>query len=254
MQGSSKTLGVIPARFASERLPGKPMADILGKPMIQWTYESCVSNDNLDGLVVATDSKLVYDCVESFGGAALMTRPDHKSGTSRVCEVAEKMPDFEYYINIQGDQPFISQDTISEICLATKNLKEDIAVMTLVCSLKEDDEDDISIPKVVIDKNSRAIYFSRFPIPFIRSTSNYNISIFYKHLGVYGFTKNAIGIIKNLEPSYLEEAEKLEQLTWIYEGIPVYTSKGSDLNGLSVDTEYDLMEAIKIAKEKIKCR
>ena len=250
----SKVLGVIPARYASERLPGKPLADICGKPMIQWTYESCAASESLDGLVVATDDKRVYDCVIEFGGKSILTSPRHTSGTARVCEVADKMQDFEYYINIQGDQPFISKDTISEICYATKGLQEDISVMTLICKIKEDDEDDISIPKVVIDKNSRAIYFSRFPIPFVRSSNNYNISTFYKHLGVYGFTKGAINAIKDLQPSYLEVAEKLEQLTWIYEGIPIYTSNGSDLNSLSVDTEYDLREAIEIAKEKIKHR
>jgi 3-deoxy-manno-octulosonate cytidylyltransferase (CMP-KDO synthetase) len=251
---ASRILGVIPARFSSERLPGKPLIDICGKPMIQWTYESCSNCEELDDLIVATDDKRIYDCVIEFGGKCIMTSYTHKSGTSRLCEVADKMSDFEYYINIQGDQPFISKSTIAEICSATKTLKDSISVMTLICGIKEDEEDDISIPKVIVDKNNRAIYFSRFPIPFIRATGNYNISIFSKHLGVYGFTKSAIKFIKDLKVSYLEEAEKLEQLTWIYEGIPIYVSKGSDKNGLSVDTEYDLKEAIEIAKEKINHR
>ena len=115
---------------------------------------------------------------------------------------------------------------------------------------KEEDEDDISIPKVVIDKTGRAIYFSRFPIPFNRNLNQNNLSIYYKHLGVYGFTRSSIKIIKNMPPSYLEEAEGLEQLTWIYEGLPVYTTRSSDVDKISVDTRYDLERAIEIAEEK----
>tara|TARA_B100000131_G_scaffold313989_1_gene350136 strand:+ start:666 stop:1430 length:765 start_codon:yes stop_codon:yes gene_type:complete len=254
MSSKSKILGVIPARYESSRLPGKPMADICGKPMIQWVYESCIGCKELDDLVVATDSLEIYNCVISFGGKCIMTADSHKSGTARLCEVAEKFPEFEYYINIQGDQPFISHNTISEICSATLKMTDSASVMTLVCDITEDEEDDISIPKVVFDKNNRAIYFSRFPIPFIRASGHYDISIFSKHLGIYGFNKNAIKIIKDLEVSYLEKAEKLEQLTWIYEGIPVYVSEGSDVAKISVDTIDDLMEAREIAKEKINCK
>jgi 3-deoxy-manno-octulosonate cytidylyltransferase (CMP-KDO synthetase) len=132
------------------------------------------------------------------------------------------------------------------------DLGSETAVMTLIANIKEEDEDDISIPKVVIDKKSRAIYFSRFPIPFVNNVRDNDISIYYKHLGVYGFTKSSIDVIKNLTPSYLEKAEGLEQLTWIYEGIPVYVKHSEDVDKISVDTKYDLERAIKIATIKAK--
>ena len=130
MQLNSKILGVIPARYGSNRLHGKPLLDICGKPMIQWVYEACADCGALDDLVVATDSDKIYKCVVDFGGKCIMTSKDHESGTSRVCEVAEKMPDFEYYINIQGDQPFVTHQTLEEICSATRKMKKSASVMT----------------------------------------------------------------------------------------------------------------------------
>jgi len=246
---SKNILGVIPARYNSNRLPGKPILDICGRPMIQWVYENSIECDRLTHLVVATDDQRVFDVVTGFGGNCVMTSPDHVSGTSRVCEVAELMPNFDFFINIQGDQPFIKKETLDDICDATQSMGLESAVMTLISDIREEDEDDISIPKVVIDKKGMAIYFSRFPIPFNRSLKPIDLSMYYKHLGVYGFTKNSIKIIKNMAPSYLEEAEGLEQLTWIYEGLPVYTKKSADIDKISVDTITDLDRAIEIAEE-----
>ena len=243
-----KILGVIPARYDSKRLPGKPLRDILGKTMIRRVYERSIKCPLLDKLVVATDDKRIYNEVLSFGGNCVMTSSEHTSGTSRVCEVAEEINDYDFYINIQGDQPFIKEETIEQICLATKNLKEEIAVMTLVSPIIECEEDDISIAKVVVNKDGRAIYFSRFPIPFSVKLGKFDSSLYLKHLGVYGFTKDVLSIIKDLSPSYLERAESLEQLTWIYENIPVYTAMGLDANKISVDTEHDLDMAIEIAR------
>jgi 3-deoxy-manno-octulosonate cytidylyltransferase (CMP-KDO synthetase) len=247
----SNIIGVIPARYDSNRLPGKPLADICGRPMIQWVYENSMKCNNIDYLVVATDDKRIYDAVIGFGGNCIITSKSHISGTSRVCEVADIMPNFDYFINIQGDQPFIKESTLDDICLAMLNVGNELAVVTLIANIKEEDEDDISIPKVVIDKNNKAIYFSRFPIPFVSNIHNNDISIYYKHLGVYGFTKSSIKVIKNLTPSYLEKAEGLEQLTWIYEGIPIYAKHSEDIDKISVDTKYDLEIAIEIAISKI---
>tara|TARA_A100001011_G_scaffold396858_1_gene496116 strand:+ start:1752 stop:2522 length:771 start_codon:yes stop_codon:yes gene_type:complete len=245
-----KILGVIPARYDSSRLPGKPLADILGKTMIRRVYERASRSNMLDSLIVATDDKRIYDEVVSFGGECVLTRNGHTSGTSRLCEVMSKLPEYDFYINIQGDQPFIAKETVDEICTATLSMKGDSSVMTLVAELKEDEEDDISIPKVVVKKDGEAIYFSRFPIPFNTSLGKFDSSIYLKHLGVYGFTKKSLEKIKNFEVSYLEEAESLEQLTWIYEGISIYTKKGSDKNKISVDTKLDLEIAIEIAEKE----
>lgn len=248
---SRKVLGVIPARYGSSRLPGKPLADIAGKTMIQWVYERALLAE-LDGLVVATDDQRIAKVVESFGGGVVMTSADHISGTLRMCEVAEmeRFNDYDYFINIQGDQPLIEEYTIRILALNLIGFDpDDIAVLTLVSSLKKDEILNPSVAKVVTDKNGRALYFSRSAIPYTREEDN--ISHFYtdflskkspylKHLGVYGFTKQTTNKVKVLKASYLEEAEKLEQLTWLYEGIPVYTAFSTDINKISVDTQEDL--------------
>tara|TARA_A100001011_G_scaffold363972_2_gene414303 strand:- start:4826 stop:5587 length:762 start_codon:yes stop_codon:yes gene_type:complete len=249
MSVRDSVLGVIPARYGSNRLPGKPLLDICGRPMIQWVYENSIKCEEFSHIVVATDDKRIYDTVIGFGGNCIMTSSEHISGTSRLCEVADIMPNFDFFINIQGDQPFIKKETLDDICNATKTMGSESSVMTLISDIKDEDEDDISIPKVVINKMGMAIYFSRFPIPFNRNLNPSDLSMYFKHLGVYGFTKNSIKLIKNLTPSYLEEAEGLEQLTWIYEGIPVYTKKSSDVDKISVDTSFDLERAIEIAEE-----
>jgi len=248
---NKKILGVIPARYGSSRLPGKPLADIHGKPMIQRVYERALTAE-LNGLVVATDDQRIYDVVKGFGGEVVMTRSDHESGTSRTCEVAalKEFSEYDYFINIQGDQPLIEEYTIRILALNLVSFESDEqAVMTLVAALKPDEINNPSISKVVTDKNGRALYFSRSVIPYTRDGQNiphfYTVSLsrktpYLKHLGVYGFTKATIDKVRTLEPSYLEETERLEQLTWLYEGIPVYTAFGTDVNKISVDTQEDL--------------
>tara|TARA_R110001583_G_scaffold16234_12_gene66300 strand:- start:37506 stop:38267 length:762 start_codon:yes stop_codon:yes gene_type:complete len=250
LKPNSKILGVIPARYGSTRLPGKPLVDICGKTMIRRVYEGASVCKDIDRIVVATDDKRIYDEVLRFGGECMITGAHHKSGTSRLCEVAQKFNGYDFYINIQGDQPFIDGKTLYEICSATELLSKEAAVATLVCQLKEEEENDVTIPKVVVDKEGRALYFSRFPIPFDIELGRFNPNNYLKHLGVYGFTKNALIAIEGLEQSHLERAESLEQLTWLYEQIPVYTSTGSDINKVSIDTEEDLKSAIKMIKEK----
>lgn len=248
---TKKILGVIPARYNSKRLPGKALADINGKPMIQWVYERALSAD-LDKLVVATDDDRIYQVVRDFGGNVVLTSDSHESGTSRVCEVAlkEEYKDYNFFINIQGDQPLIEEYTLRILGINLIKLeKSDLGIMTLVSALKEDEIFNPSVAKVVTDKEGKALYFSRCPIPHF--TNDKDISHFYtefrshknpylKHLGVYGFTRETINKIKDFKPSYLERSEKLEQLTWLYEGIPVYTAFGTDVDKISVDTQEDL--------------
>jgi 3-deoxy-manno-octulosonate cytidylyltransferase (CMP-KDO synthetase) len=265
MGRKKKVLGVIPARYGSNRLPGKPLADIAGKPMIQWVYERAMSAE-LDGLVVATDDQRIVDVVKAFGGDVVMTSMDHVSGTARMCEVEgmKRFEDYDYFINIQGDQPLIEEYTIRMLSLNLVNFKpNEMAVLTLVASLKKDEINNPSVAKVVTDKNGRALYFSRSAIPYTREGDS--VSHFYtdflskkspylKHLGVYGFTKKTIDKVRGLETSYLEETEKLEQLTWLYEGIPVYTAFGTDVNKISVDTQEDLDRVRKIVEKREKVR
>lgn len=238
-----KFVGVIPARYNSSRLPGKPLASIGNKKMIQHVYErACESS--LDRIIVATDDKRIFDEVALFGGEVIMTSPDHKSGTSRVAEVAEKLDGFDYYINIQGDQPFLKPETLEEIKRGLLSIEEPFAIATLITELKEEEMYDESVAKVVIDVNNIAMYFSRSPIPFSRD-GIFNKNICYKHLGIYGYTKTAILNAGKMKESELEKTEKLEQLTWLYNRIPVYTFRGSDKDKFSVDTPEDLKRARK---------
>lgn len=253
-----KVLGVIPARYQSSRLPGKPLADIGGKPMIQWVYERTLKT-NIDKLVVATDDLRIVDAVNKFGGEVVMTDPDHESGTLRLCEVStiEGYSDYDYFVNIQGDQPLIERytvDVLVENLLSFAPTEE--AVMTLVTDLKDEEAHNPSIAKVVLDRSGKALYFSRAAIPYMRSDAVYKNSNgkdgpYKKHLGVYGFTKATVAKVQKLEPSYLELTEKLEQLTWIYEGIPVYTAFGIDTNKISVDTQEDLDKVREIVFNEI---
>lgn len=257
---TKNVLGIIPARYNSSRLPGKPLADISGKPMIQWVYERSLLAE-LTELVVATDDIRVFDAVTAFGGKVIMTSPSHTSGTSRICEVAEmkKFENFNYFINIQGDQPLIEEYTIRTLNLGLIEYDHnEAAVTTLVTSLSADEENNHSVAKVVTDKYGKALYFSRSLIPNVDSGTD--ISHFYtdflskkspylKHLGIYGFTKEAVNRIRKMKPSYLERTEKLEQLTWLYEGIPVYTTFGADVDRISVDTPEDLIVVREVVRK-----
>jgi 3-deoxy-manno-octulosonate cytidylyltransferase (CMP-KDO synthetase) len=254
---SNKILGVIPARYDSTRLPGKPLADIHGKPMIQWVYERSLEAE-LSDLVVATDDRRIYDTVLSFGGKAVMTLSKHISGTLRVCEVANfaKYAGYNYFINIQGDQPLIEEYTIRMLAINLLSIPEDKdGVMTLVSAINDDEINNTSVAKVIVDKNGKALYFSRCPIPYQARKIDVspectsfleNRTPYLKHLGAYGFTRKALDSISKMSPSYLEQTEKLEQLTWLYEGIPVYTSFGADINKASVDTIEDLEKVRRI--------
>lgn len=237
-------LGIIPARYASTRFPGKPLVLLGGKPMIQWVYERASSL--FEHLLVATDDQRIHDAVVGFGGKVQMTSSLHKSGTDRCAEAAglyEKQTglNFSYVVNIQGDEPLIRQEQLQPLmdCF----LSPGTTIATLIC--QKDKSDDIHNPnvvKVVVDQSFRALYFSRAPIPFIRNSETAgeveNI-IFYKHIGLYAFRREVLDRVVQLTPSDLEMAESLEQLRWMDHGFTIKTAVTS-FPSLGVDTPEDL--------------
>lgn len=240
-------LGIIPARFASTRFPGKPLADIGGKSMIQRVYEQASQAASLAKVVVATDDHRIAEEVERFGGHYALTRTDHQSGTDRCAEVAGHFPEFDTIINIQGDEPFIDPGQIDLLssCFEVPEVK----LATLVKKITEDvDILNPNIPKVVFNTRFQAIYFSRHPIPFVR---NKDISAwsaqhqYYKHIGIYGYTAAALLAITNLSPSALELAEGLEQLRWLENGFQIQT-RITDQESIAVDTPQDLEKIIRL--------
>jgi 3-deoxy-manno-octulosonate cytidylyltransferase (CMP-KDO synthetase) len=241
------TLGIIPARYASTRFPGKPLIDIAGKSMIQRVYEQACSSSSLDKVVIATDDERIIDEVKRFGGEYALTRNDHQSGTDRCAEVAAKFSNFGVIINIQGDEPYIDPVQIDLLtsCFADPAVK----LATLVKKIKNEEElFNQNIPKVVLNHRQQAIYFSRHTIPFLRNTGQSDWlqkHQFYKHIGIYGYTAETLLQITRLKPSSLELAESLEQLRWIENGYEIQT-RITDVESIAVDTPEDLEKIIKM--------
>ncbi|MBN1133191.1 MAG: 3-deoxy-manno-octulosonate cytidylyltransferase [Bacteroidales bacterium] len=239
-----RVLGIIPARFASSRFPGKPLALINNKPMIQWVFEKVAPI--FENLCVATDDERIKMAVEKAGGEVIMTSPDHRTGTERCREAfekisSEKKTEYTHVVNIQGDEPFIKTEQIFELLSCFDSEGTDIA--TLIQPFEK--EGDISNPnqvKVVVDRNYRALYFSRSPIPFIRSGDQgswmKNFS-YFRHTGIYAYRSKALLEITRLEPTPLELAESLEQLRWLENGYKIQT-KISNYQSIGVDTPEDL--------------
>lgn len=240
-------IGIIPARYASTRLPGKPLADIAGKPMIQRVYEAALPG--VDQLFVATDSDEIFQVVKNFGGKAIMTSSQHENGTSRCAEALEKII-AEYamspnvVINIQGDEPLLDYNTL--ITLGNVFSKEEVEVATLVQKINDSSYlDSNSNVFVTIDSNQRALYFSRSVIPFVRDEIRehwINKTNFFKHIGLYAFRPSALRRIVTWEESNLEKAEKLEQLRWLENGQSIYVAE-TNHPSFSIDTPEDLAAA-----------
>jgi len=231
-----EVIGVIPARLESSRLKHKLLRDILGKSLIQRTWESAKKARLLDKLIVACDSPEIEKVVKSFNGEAVITSSGHSSGTDRVAEAVRDI-DVKIVINIQADEPLIHPSIIDR--LAASMLEDNDVVMATV-KKKIDDEDELentSIVKVVTDKDNFAIYFSRFPIPFKRDSETE--IIYFKHMGIYGYTKDFLYTFKNLPFSYLEHAEKLEQLRAVESGYRIKVIE-TKFDFWGVDTEDDL--------------
>lgn len=244
-----KFIGIIPARYSSSRFPGKPLADMAGKPMIQRVYEQVKLA--LDEVWVATDDTRILEAVEAFRGNAVMTSASHKSGTDRCKEAYQKInKDFDVIINIQGDEPFIQPEQINAIkdCFDTPNIE----LATLVKPFKKEDGFEAlfnnNSPKVVINNNNEAIYFSRSIIPYIRDvhhTEWLDKHTFYKHIGMYAYRVDILNKITELPQSSLELAESLEQLRWIENRYKIKVGY-TNVETIGIDTPDDMEKALKL--------
>lgn len=246
MKVANRIIGVIPARYASTRLPGKPLAMIHGKPMIQRVWERVSQSKYIDLVIVATDDVRITRTVFRFGGEFAMTSAKHKSGTDRIYEAVKDI-ECDIVVNIQGDEPFINPDDIDKAIKPLLVFK-DIGVSTLCCEIKnKNDIDDPNVVKVILDKDDNAIYFSRLPIPYKRK-ANEKIQ-YYKHIGLYAFKKNFLTQYVNMKQSTLEKAEKLEQLRILENGEKIRVIK-TNYDSISIDTKEDLIRINKNNKFK----
>ncbi|MBD8387165.1 3-deoxy-manno-octulosonate cytidylyltransferase [Dysgonomonas sp. BGC7] len=248
-----KFVAIIPARYASTRFPGKPLADIGGKPMIQRVYEQV--KKAVSEVWVATDDPRIFDAVESFGGKAVMTSPDHKSGTDRIQEAFLKInTDSDVVINVQGDEPFIQPEQVEALKACFNN--SDVELATLVKPFRKEDGFEAlfnpNSPKVVINKKNEAIYFSRSIVPYIRDvhhTEWLDKHIFFKHIGMYAYRSDILGAITKLPQSSLEKAESLEQLRWIENGYKIRVGY-TDIETIGIDTPEDMEKALALLKNR----
>ncbi len=246
-----KFIAIIPARYASTRFPGKPLAQLGGMPVIERVYRQVAGV--VESVVVATDDQRILRAVEAFGGRAVMTSDKHRSGTDRCWEAYQKQgEEYDVVINVQGDEPFIAHSQLRAIMACFEDESTDIA--TLVKPFAEEDGlaalENPNSPKVVLDAESRAIYFSRSVIPYLRGVEReqwLSHHTFYKHIGMYAFRREALREVTSLPPSSLEKAESLEQLRWLENGYKIGVGI-SDVETVGIDTPEDLERAEEFLK------
>lgn len=241
-----KVIGIIPARYDSTRFPGKPLVDIAGISMIQRVYNQVKHAASLSEVVVATDDQRIFDHVKSFAGNVVMTKKDHQSGTDRCAEVISNISGFDIAVNIQGDEPFIDPQQIDLLVSCFQN--PEVQIATLVRPITEiEDLENINKPKVVLNLNQEALYFSRQPIPFLRGKNIQDWlknGTYYNHIGIYGFKVDALKKVASLPISKLETAESLEQLRWLDNGYKIKTAISNHIND-AIDTPEDLKAILK---------
>ncbi len=243
-----KFVGIIPARYQSTRFPGKPLANIKGKPMIQRVYEN--ANEVLEDVVVATDDDRIFNAVKAFGGEVVQTSPTHQSGTDRCAEAAriiQRNHEFDVVVNIQGDEPFIKPEQIETIKSCFE--EDEVQIATLVKKIESADElFNPNRPKVVLSKNNFALYFSRSTIPFLRSEEKENWfgkHNFWAHIGMYAFRSAVLQEITGLQQTPLELAESLEQLRWLENGYKIKAAE-TLFQSVGIDTPEDLDAALQL--------
>ena len=244
MNSLKKVLAVIPARYKSQRFPGKPLASILGKPMIEWVYRSV--EKALPHVVVATDDKRIWQAVKNFGGESIMTSSKCKSGTDRMYQVSRKM-NYPTYVNVQGDEPLINPKTIRDTVRLSWS-HNDIATAATDLHLK--DLKDPHVVKVIVNSQKEALYFMRTN-PFAHPLPKSGTPLVYKHLGLYVYPKNHLQTFVRNPQSLLEKTEKLEQLRALYYGQKIFVSM-TPYDSLGIDTPSDLKKVEKILKDRAK--
>lgn len=250
-----KFIAIIPARYASTRLPGKPLASLAGKPVIQHVYQHVAQCTALTDVIVATDDERILDAVQGFGGNAMMTRADHKCGTDRCLEAMnswlKQHPETDaedlVVVNIQGDEPFVHPEQVSDLCRCFENQQTDIATLARPYSPSDSWEDlqNPNTPKVVFDKHNRAILFSRSIIPYLRNVPQEQWLMhhtFYRHVGMYAYRATILQTIATLAPTPLELAESLEQLRWLENGYTIRVAVTHHAT-IGIDTPEDLLKA-----------
>ena len=244
-----KIVGIIPARYGSQRFPGKPLALLAGRPMIQHVYLAAKRSPVLEELVVATDDERIKEAVEEIGGRALMTSPEHSCGTERIAEAADilRLSEDDIVVNIQGDQPLLEPAALEEL-VRPLLLRGDVLMATLAVPIeREEEKADPNRVKVVLDREGFALYFSRAPIPYHRppgESPNY-----LRHLGLYAYRRDFLDVFVRLEPSPLEKAEKLEQLRALEYGYRIAVSI-TKYDCPEVDTPEDLKRVEEILSQK----
>lgn len=251
MKTITKILGVIPARYASTRFPGKPLADVEGKSMVQRVWEQAKKAKRLNEVVVATDNPAIYEHVRSFGGLVMMTSENHTTGTERCAEVATNpaFGAFDALINIQGDEPLIDPNQIDLLASLFDNSQTNIA--TLIRPMRDiHDLANPNIIKVVVDLHQWAMYFSRAPIPFYRGPEQFNLNKAWHHIGIYGYRSETLQLLARLNQTPCESAEMLEQLRWLENGFRIKTAVSEHVS-YSIDTPEDLIKVSAIIQNKI---
>ena len=234
MDKVDKTAIIIPARLASTRLKNKLLLEVQNKPVIQWVYESAKKAKLTSAVIIATDSDEIFNKAKDFGADVEMTSENHKSGSDRIAEVAKRHSEFEYILNMQGDEPQITPEVIDSALKAIH--KEDCDIVTLVRKIT--DKDQIESPncvKCVFDKNFNALYFSRYPIPYKR---NEEFASYYAHIGMYAYKKEALLKMTSMPQADIEKTESLEQLRALYNGMKIKIVL-TDLNPTGIDTIED---------------
>lgn len=238
-------IGIIPARYASSRFPGKPLADIAGKPMIQRVYEQAQQCDLLDQVIIATDHEAIQEAALQFTENIVMTAIEHKNGTERCAEVAANTTG-DYFLNIQGDEPFIDPQQIKLVC---ESLLAGAKIATLKIKIEDwKDIQDPNLVKVVTDQNGKALYFSRSPIPYCKELPKEQWAsghAYFKHVGLYGFHKVTLEEIVKLPQAELEITESLEQLRWMAHGYEIQVME-TKIDSTGIDVPADIDRALRI--------
>jgi 3-deoxy-manno-octulosonate cytidylyltransferase (CMP-KDO synthetase) len=246
----SNALIVIPARHASSRFPGKPLAPIAGRPMIQHVFERAKQSRLASRVIVATDDPRIRDAVQSFGGEAIMTRSEHRTGTDRIAEVAVHVA-ADIYVNLQGDLPLIQPEIVDSVIDALESAPDDIQVSTLSVPITTpEDIMNPNIVKVVSDFDGNALYFSRAPIPWVRDAGERVAARHFKHLGLYAFRRDALLEFPALPPGELERVEQLEQLRWIENGYRIAVAEADAYESVEVDVPTDIARVEALLKTR----
>ena len=236
---------IIPARYASTRLPGKPLLDIAGKPMIQHVVERVRQAKRPSRVIVATDDARIFAAVEAFGGEARMTSASHPTGTDRLAEVAAALPEVDLILNIQGDEPLIPPQAIDELISAFDG-RDDLQMATLMTPMTEDEEDNPAAVKVVVSLDGHALYFSRSLIPYPRNPGQRRCC--FKHIGIYAYRRDFLLHFATLTPSPLEMTESLEQLRALEHGYRIRVIE-TPFRSIGVDTPEDLDQVRQLFEE-----